>query len=400
VKIVIAPVGTRGDVQPMLALAVALLARGHQVTMCVPDVFRALAEATGARVLPGGGNPQEMMRDKGEGIKNPLTFLALARTEVQKQFTYLDDACAGGVDVIVGTMLLAAGQTVAAQRGARYVVAAYFAQVLPTREVWPMMFGHPRMPRALWPLGWRAYLGFSDAALLALVNREREGRGLARTPSLFAPAIMATGTILCAFDEQLMRAPSDWGGRYRHEVTGFWFYDHNAPALSPELRAFLDAGAPPVFIGFGSMPTDDAARTTSQIGAALAFTGERAVVAAGCGGIGAGLASERVFVVDGAVDHRALFPRCSAIVHHGGAGTTAQAARAGVPQVLVPHMFDQHHWAARVTELGVGVGASLSTLAKALARVRSDDVCARARELASALVTDGVGRASEIIERG
>ncbi len=388
----------------MLGLAAALLRRGHEVTLCVSPNFRALAEATGARYCEGGGDPQAMMRDEGAGIANPVTFLKLARVEVRRQFAFLEEACAGA-DVLVGTALLAAGQTVAERNGLPYFGAAYFPQVLPSSEVWPPMFGHPRMPRLLWPLGWRVYVAAANLALLRIVNEERARHGLDTVTSLVGESALKKGTMLCAFDERVAPVPRDWS-RYAVHATGFWYFD-DGPPLSDELEAFLDAGAPPVFISFGSMPARDPAHTSRVVQEALARVGCRAVIGAGWGGIGAGVRSAATFVVEGALDHRRLFPRCAAVVHHGGAGTTAQAARAAVPQIVVPHMFDQHHWAARVHAIGVApqplrVRFSAAALAGALTRVfADDDMRARARELGAALAaSQGAERAAALIESG
>jgi UDP:flavonoid glycosyltransferase YjiC (YdhE family) len=155
---------------------------------------------------------------------------------------------------------------------------------------------------------------------------------------------------ILATDAELAPPPAEWRSRVR--VTGFWFLDSPEP-LPADLEAFLDAGDPPVYVGFGSMPNDDPALRTEIIAEACATVSCRAVVGAGWGGLGGGRKGSHVHAV-GAVNHRLLFDRVAAVVHHGGAGTTAAAARAGVPQILVPHIFDQFYWAGRVEALGLG----------------------------------------------
>jgi UDP:flavonoid glycosyltransferase YjiC (YdhE family) len=135
-------------------------------------------------------------------------------------------------------------------------------------------------------------------------------------------------------------------------TTGFWFYDSPEP-LPRDVEAFLDAGDPPVYIGFGSMPNDDPVVRTEIVAEACATVSRRAVISAGWGGLGGGRTFPHVKSV-GPLNHRLLFERVAAVVHHGGAGTTAAAARAGVPQVVVPHFFDQFYWADRVHALGLG----------------------------------------------
>jgi sterol 3beta-glucosyltransferase len=138
-------------------------------------------------------------------------------------------------------------------------------------------------------------------------------------------------------------------------LTGFWFLDEDGKAPPPPaLAAFLAAGPPPVYVGFGSMSNREPAKTLDLIVAAVRRTGQRAVVAAGWGDLrGEGLPPE-VCVVK-STPHRWLFPQCSAVVHHGGAGTTAAGLHAGKPTLVVPHMADQPFWGRRVYELEVGV---------------------------------------------
>jgi vancomycin aglycone glucosyltransferase len=126
--------------------------------------------------------------------------------------------------------------------------------------------------------------------------------------------------------------------------------------LPAKLESFLAMGPPPVYLGFGSMPDADPAATTRTLLEAIARTGRRALIGAGWAALGDGPLPEGVLAIE-SVSHPMLFPRCAAIVHHGGAGTTTTAARAGVPQVVVPHLADQFYWARRVERLGIAVAA-------------------------------------------
>jgi vancomycin aglycone glucosyltransferase len=121
----------------------------------------------------------------------------------------------------------------------------------------------------------------------------------------------------------------------------------------PKLEAFLEQGEPPVYIGFGSMTDPNPRITTRAVLAGVTDAGCRAVLSEGWAGLGGGGLPEHVMVV-GSVPHASLFRRVAAVVHHGGAGTTTMAARAGVPQIVVPHVLDQYYWAERVSRLGVG----------------------------------------------
>jgi UDP:flavonoid glycosyltransferase YjiC (YdhE family) len=144
---------------------------------------------------------------------------------------------------------------------------------------------------------------------------------------------------------------SDWGDN--HRVTGYWFLNESTDWQAPDdLQAFLESGSPPVYVGFGSMHNEDPESVTQLVAEALQRTRQRGILLTGWGGLKRGEYSENIFVVDSA-PHDWLFPQMAAVVHHGGAGTTAAALRAGVPSVVVPFMSDQPFWAKRCYQLGV-----------------------------------------------
>ncbi|QKV80446.1 glycosyltransferase [Amycolatopsis sp. Hca4] len=198
-----------------------------------------------------------------------------------------------------------------------------------------------------------------------------------------------------------MAVPATW------DVTGYWFLPED-PAWTPpaELVAFLDSGEAPVCIGFGSMASADPAATARTVTEAIRRAGVRAVLLTGWSGMSDIAASDDVLVID-QVPHSWLFPRCAAVVHHGGAGTTAAALRAGVPAVVVPHGVDQPFWAKRVAELGVGPRPlprsrlSATSLAAALRTTLADDgMRARAAHLAELISTeDGITTAVDHLSR-
>jgi vancomycin aglycone glucosyltransferase len=165
--------------------------------------------------------------------------------------------------------------------------------------------------------------------------------------------------------------------------------------LPEKLEAFLDAGPPPVYIGFGSMTDPAAASTTRCVLDAVERARCRAVISRGWAGLGEGSLPEGVFIA-GTVSHASLFPRCALVVHHGGAGTTTSAARAGVPQLVVPHLLDQFYWAGRVHALGLGPPAlrrrklSPEALAERIGAVTDNDLLyERAQALGSRLAALG-----------
>jgi sterol 3beta-glucosyltransferase len=164
---------------------------------------------------------------------------------------------------------------------------------------------------------------------------------------------MAARTVLHAVSPHVLLRPGDWPAAA--SVTGYWFLhdtEADTDALPPDLAAFLDAGEPPVFVGFGSMPSPDPAATTRTVLDAVARTGQRAILATGWGGLTSGEVSGDVFLAAD-VPHHLVLPRTSVVVHHGGAGTTAAAVAAGRPQVICPFVADQPFWGRRMAHLGV-----------------------------------------------
>jgi UDP:flavonoid glycosyltransferase YjiC (YdhE family) len=158
--------------------------------------------------------------------------------------------------------------------------------------------------------------------------------------------------VLYGFSPVVVPKPEDWGDRIH--VTGYWFLDRPEGWQPPrDLADFLEAGPPPISIGFGSMAVRDAARTTEVALEALKRVGLRGVLLTGWGGLEERQRSDQVFFVR-EVPHDWLFPRVAAVVHHGGAGTTAAALRAGVPAVIIPFFGDQPFWGHRVADLGAG----------------------------------------------
>jgi sterol 3beta-glucosyltransferase len=249
------------------------------------------------------------------------------------------------------------------------------------------------------------------------IDRWRAEAGLPRRPGrhdpLRSPGIdngtgRATSTatpVLHAFSEHVLPRPVDWPSTAR--VSGYWFLD-TPPEWTPprKLAAFLDAGAPPVYIGFGSMPIDDPGALSALVRETVERVSTRAVIASGYQGLRGLTSSEQVLAIRHA-PHDWLFPRMSAVVHHGGAGTTGAAVAAGRPQVICPVGTDQPFWAARMRELGVSAEApplhamTGPALERALRAVLDDRAMQlRAAELGRLVASeDGPGRAVAVLEQ-
>jgi len=180
--------------------------------------------------------------------------------------------------------------------------------------------------------------------------------------------------------------------------TGTWIPSDDRP-LPEELEAFLDAGEPPVYVGFGSMPMGGAEDVAQVAVEAVRAQGRRAVVSGGWADLDLIDDAEDCFAV-GEVNQQALFGRVAAAVHHGGAGTTITATKAGVPQVVVPQIVDQPYWAARVAELGIGVAhdgpvPTFESLSAAIKSALAPEVRERAAAVAATIRTDGAAVAAK-----
>jgi UDP:flavonoid glycosyltransferase YjiC (YdhE family) len=210
---------------------------------------------------------------------------------------------------------------------------------------------------------------------------------------------------LLGYSSSLVPSPGDWPANFL--VTGYWFLDRPAGWRPPlELEAFLAAGDPPVYVGFGSMMPRDSGRLAETVVGALRGAGVRGVLLSGWGGLGKRDTSDDLFVVDN-VPHDWLFPQMAAVVHHGGAGTTGAGVRAGVPSLVLPFFADQPFWGRMVARAGAGPepimqsDLSLPRLTAAIRQAVSDGAMrARAARLGEAIrAEDGVGRAVAAVQQ-
>ena len=209
--------------------------------------------------------------------------------------------------------------------------------------------------------------------------------------------------ILYGYSPSVIPPPPDWDGAIH--VTGYWFLEPaEAWSPPPALEEFLQAGPPPVYVGFGSMSSRNPEEAADLVLEALRRVGQRAILLSGWGGLHKAELPASVFMVD-SVPFTWLFPRLAAVVHHGGAGTTAFGLRAGVPSIVIPFFGDQPFWGRRVAELGVGPmpiprqKLTVERLAKAIQTAVTDPMMhQRAAKLGAKIqAEDGVGRAVAVI---
>ena len=400
-QVLLSTIGSRGDVQPLVALALQLKALGQAVRLCVPPDFRDWIETLGIPVTPIG---PELRRATGASPQptaappSPERRRQLAEASVAAQFETIT-AAAQGCDIIVAaTALQIAARSVAERMGIPYLFAAYCPTVLPSAlhapPPLPTLPGQPPTPatadnRQLWS---RDADRFNDLFGSAL-NSHRARMGLA--PVSDVRSHIFTDQPWLASDPTL----GPWPDPEDQAVfqSAAWIVPDDRP-LSPEIQAFLGAGEAPVYFGFGSM------RVPPDFGSLMIHTartvGRRAIVSRGWADLSLPADDEPDCLAIGEVNQQALFPRVAAVVHHGGAGTTAAAARAGAPQVVVPQLYDQHYWAQRVRDLAIGTAhapglPTTKSLTDALDQALHSEVAARARSVAVAVRTDGARVAAQ-----
>ena len=396
-RILLSTIGTRGDVQPLVAIALALQALDQEVRLCVPPDFCDWIESLGMFVTPIGPELRSTGRANPTATRpTPEQRRQMMVDTVATQFETIA-AAAQGCDVIVGaTALQIAAPSIAEQMGIPYVFVAYCPMVLPSPHHAPSvlgMLGDTPIPtkndyRDLWVQDtqrWNDLWG-------SLLNSHRASLGLA--PVSDVRSHILTDRPWLAADPTL--AP--WPDPVDPSVfqTGAWILPDER-LLSPELEAFLDAGEPPVYFGFGSIRAPEALSQV-MITSARAI-GRRAILSQGWAGLSL-VDSEPDCWVIGEGNQQALFKRVAAVVHHGGAGTTTTAALAGAPQVIIPQMYDQHYWAQRIHNLGIGIAHTPGTptadsLAIALQLALQPDMAARAQSIATTVRRDGAQTAAQ-----
>ncbi|MEU7989361.1 glycosyltransferase [Streptosporangium canum] len=402
-RIAVLAFGSRGDTQPCVALGAGLAARGHRVTVVAAARYGGLVEEAGLGLAPVSVDPLRIMEsEEGQAWlrSGPAGFARGFRRIVEplaeRLVTEVDTACAGA-DLVLSPALGGFGHHLSERYGMPYALL-HFQPSEPTGA-----FPNPLVPlRTLGRAGNRASYalveGLSWLLLGRMVNRLRS-RVFTLGPMRGSPFRRARADrvpVLCGVSPSVVARPADWPDHVH--LTGFWPLERTW-APGPDLEAFLDAGPPPVYVGFGSMVPADPDATAGTVVAALRRAGVRGVLQ----GMPYG-GAEDMFVV-GDADHGWLFPRMAAVVHHGGAGTTGSGLRAGVPGVVCPFFSDQPFWGARVALLGAGPAplpvrkVTAEALAGRVARaVRDGRIRAAAARLGERMrAEDGVARACEAL---
>ncbi|MFO7585707.1 MAG: glycosyltransferase [Anaerolineales bacterium] len=409
--ITILAMGSRGDVQPYLALGLALKKAGAQVRLVTLEAFADFVRGLGLEFQPIPGDLAGVMNsavaDNARQADNPLKFL-LSFNELKKLGFALQGhffAACQDADLIVYHPGLAIGYFAAQERGIPSVLAAPFP-LAPTRAHPSLIFYNgPRLGRAYNLLTHRIFeqlFWMVSRGGLADFWKQEFGRLPADFGSPFPRQTRASHPTVVSCSPHVFAQADDFPPHVHH--TGFWFLDEE-PGWTPSaaLTSFLERGPAPVYVGFGSIgDPKQAAQTARTVAEALRLAGQRGILATGWqGGSGESL-SDSIFTLESA-PHAWLFPRMAAVVHHGGAGTTAAGLRAGVPSVVIPHGLDQPAWGRRVRELGVGTSLphkqlTAESLAEAIRFVLKSEIREAAKSLGTKIQTEnGTERAVKII---
>jgi sterol 3beta-glucosyltransferase len=358
-RITILTLGSRGDVQPFVALGIGLKQVGHQVTLCTSDRFRQFITDYGLNYAYMNDDLINLIdTDEGraalESKGNPLRLLQQVKPIIRRS---LDEAWAAaqGTEAIIYHPKALSGYHIAE----KLEIPGFMSLPLPIYTP-TTAFPCPIFPN-LQLGGWYNKLTYQLLPLLAVsyvdvINQWRqECLGLPRRSWMDSELIRSDGRsvpVLYSYSSHVIPRPNDWQETTR--ATGYWFLDRPSDfSPPPALVDFLAAGKPPVCIGFGSMTGRNPEQLTEIVLAALKQTRQRGILLTGWGGLSHTDLPDEVFKLE-SIPHDWLFPQVAAVVHHGGAGTTAAVLRAGVPSIIVPFFGDQPFWGQRVAQLGVG----------------------------------------------
>ncbi|HEY8211516.1 MAG TPA: glycosyltransferase [Myxococcaceae bacterium] len=405
-RIAVSSFGSEGDIRPFAALTRALRAAGHDAFLCAAEMFRERADQAGIPLASTGAlrddsafwaGLKNVMREPNP-LKGARLIFELASRELDGRLQPVLDATRD-VDLVVHHAIDVTAFAAALAHGKRRVSAFLAPGIWSNRRALangnslgaPLNLVLGAMLRKLFPL---------------------------MTDKAFRPVIAAAGLkgpkkkiVLEAADSPLMNflavspsmVPPDPAWPANRKQTGYWYLD--VPGYEPPaaLRAFVEAGEPPLVIGFGSMVGMDVRFQTEVITGAVQRLGRRAVLLSGWGELGKGELPPNIHLADH-VPHDWLYARASLVVHHGGAGTTAAAARAGVPQAIVWHMGDQPTWGSLVKRRGLGPPPlhhqklSVERLAALIAEADRPEVREAARAMGERIrAEDGLGEAVRAI---
>ncbi|HRQ38725.1 MAG TPA: glycosyltransferase [Chloroflexota bacterium] len=411
-KTLILTIGSRGDVQPYVALGKGLQAAGHNVTICTGNLFQEMVEAHQLPFLP---MDDEMIRltetPEGkamiEGGGSAFKAISLVKPMIARM---VRDAWAAAQsvapDVIIYHPKTLSGYHIGEKLGIPIILTMALPMYTPTRAF--------PLPITNFSLGgWFNRLTYQMVPMISapyadVIGAFRQELGLPKRGRFLNETRLPDGRntpTLYGISHHLIPRPADWADAV--QASGYWFLAQSANWQPPDdLAIFLQAGPPPVYIGFGSMAGKHPDKLAAIAVAALQQAGQRGILATGWGGLQPGDLPDTIFQLKEA-PHDWLFPQMAAVVHHGGAGTTAAGLRAGKATLICPFLGDQPFWGERMYQLGVGPKPipqkklTADNLAAALTSLVNDpSIQQKAASLGQKLrAEDGIGAAVTIVEK-
>lgn len=411
-KITILTYGSRGDVQPFLALALGLQKAGHAVKLAAPQRFADFISDFGISFFPLAGDPEVISKRLNIAGAHPIRMIRAVSDyvfSIGDRVVYQAAAACSGAEFIVHSFLFTTGGHSLAQKlGVPDASVQTFPIFAPTRAIPPVylpnlpcgvlrQFFHWLTIKIFWYGGNLGYnqirRNLSEGLNLRLYWPFTRREGLSNTPLILAcsPAVIPY--------------PDDWSGSNIY-VPGYFILDESASYDPPnELKDFLATGEPPVCVTFGSTIYNNPEYIYANVLQALRISNSRAIILSGWSDIRKIELPDNVIVMDSA-PHDWLLPRCKVIIHHGGAGTTAAGLRAGIPNIIVPSAADQPFWGSRVYALGAGPKPILAKklswkkLVSALQETNTDQIRNRAYDIGRTIRAEtGVSESVKLIEK-
>ncbi|MCW2652475.1 MAG: glycosyl transferase [Mycobacterium sp.] len=406
-KFALAVHGSRGDVEPFAAAALELLRRGHEVRIAVPPNMVGFVESAGLAAVAFGPDSREMHEEDFVrnfwNIQTPIRVVRAGKEYLSRVWAEMGTtltSLADGADLLLTGMI---------QQGLAANVAEYYGIPVAALHCFPVRVNGQLFPflpsplirsaiSSLWWLHWRMTKEAEDT--------QRRELGLPNATAPSTRRIVERGSLeIQAYDKLyfpgLAAEWSEWDGR--RPFVGALTMELPTDADN-EVASWIAAGTSPLYFGFGSMPVQSAADTVAMISTACTQLGQRALICSGANDFSSIPHSDHVKVVR-AVNHAALFPSCRAVVHHGGAGTTAAGMRAGIPTLILWVTADQPIWAAQVKRLKVGSARRFSTttqesLVAGLRRILAPQYGTRAREIATRMTkpAESVTAVADLLE--
>jgi UDP:flavonoid glycosyltransferase YjiC (YdhE family) len=343
--------GTLGDVRPIIALGVAMRNAGHDIIIGAPPNNSDLVLRYKLPFRPIGIDMQILMEEQMKTIQaDPLKrikeFLNIGPTIFSKQFDDLLQA-ASDCNYIIGSGVDFTGSSVGEYYNIPWRWVTHMPLNFQSKYHPTVLIKNQNLPYWLNQLLWLMHNSLNNGIITGIINKSRRKVGMENIKNIFRKLVQHS---IVAADSLLVPMPSDIKDSYTQ--TGYFFLN-DTDELEKDLEQFIKDGPPPVYLGFGSMTDPNPSKTAAIVLELIQSNEHRFVISKGWAKLTSVEKLRNAYFIEH-VSHAKLFPKMAAIIHHGGAGTTHTAARAGIPQIIVPHILDQYYWANRVFKLNIG----------------------------------------------